>query len=200
MSTNVLERTAERVDANGKGPTLAVVPRPIQPWFTPGKLKALLFKILTLPFVFLVYYTIIAEGFRILIPSSGQKLHKLALPVISYLRQFHGLDKMDIACMLATILFIAVWYLIGINIRIFFAPKEFFLRTGWNPQHFTLFAHAIGGVMLMIDALCFYLGIVDQLGGAFGGSGFSIMGVLAAIAYTGVLVVLSFIGVNLERS
>jgi hypothetical protein len=101
---------------------------------------------------------------------------------------------------MAIVLCFAAWYLWVVNLYIHFAADEFFARTKWNPQTYTPFVRSLGVVILGADAILFYVGITQQMGGIFGGAIISFSGIIATIAYVGVIIFISFVTVNLERS
>jgi hypothetical protein len=182
-----------RDDGYHAGPTPSNVP-----WAS--KVKAWLWKLITLPFLALIYLVVISEGLRLLVPVLGLKLHKLPLPGFSALRGFEGFYRLDMAHLFSVLLLWAVWYLWTVNLWILFAGPDFFARTRWDPETYTKFVRGLGVVILGADAILFYVGMTQQMGGMFGGGGLSLSALLATVAYVGVIIFVSFVSVNLERS
>jgi hypothetical protein len=165
-----------------------------------GKFKSWLWKIVTFPLVAILCCTVNAQGARSMVPILGMPLHKLPFPFFSRLRDYEGLHRLDLAVLFSFLLLIAVWYLWTVMMWIWFAPNQFFARTGWEPEKYTRFVFALAIVILSADALLFYAGMVQEMGGLFGGAVISIPAILATVAYMSALIFVSFVSVNLQRT
>lgn len=161
-----------------------------------AKLKSLAWNVLTLFSLGIIYWTIISEGLRLLMPVLGQKLHKASLPGFSYLDRFEATYRLDLAHGLAVFLFIATWNLWGMVLKSMLGSDEHFRRYGWNPQAFKRVVMVLGKVILCADAILFYIAMT-QMG--WSGTVFSIPALIATAGYVAILVFVKLVSVNLEK-
>lgn len=165
-----------------------------------GPIKACLWKLIAVVVVGPTYVAVISEGMRLLVPTLGQKLHKLPIPGIGMLKGYAELYRLDIAHMMSIILLFAVWYLWLKLMVILFDGHHFFRRNPWNPATYTRVIAALAILILGADAALFYYAMTQQMGFMTAKTTLSIPALLATAAYVGVLVFISFVSFNLEHS
>lgn len=160
-----------------------------------GKVKSWLFKLLTTPLMGVIYWVVIADGLRLLLPALGIPLWKLPIPGISYLRLYQGFNKFDLANCLAIFLCLAVFFLWLNILRMWLSEDGFFVSRRLDAEKYALVLLILGLVILGSDIALFYYSMCNQ---SWLGSGFSLSAALITLAYTGVVVFVSFLCVSLE--
>lgn len=161
-----------------------------------ARVKSWAWKLVTVPIIGLIYCVLISEGLRYLFPALAQRLYKLPIPGLSYLRDYEAFYRLDLAHLFSIFLFIAVWYLWVVNLRAYLGDADVFNRSGWNPEAYRRFVLRLGVVVLGADAILFYIAITQQ--GWFGNR-FSFTALVATVIYVAVIIFVSFVSVNLER-
>ena len=113
---------------------------------------------LILPIVAICYQTIGADGMRRMLSGLSIRLHKLPIPGAEYLKSYSGFERLDIATLAATALFVAVGVL---WVRIFRELQdvgELKLQRSQNPIRFFLLA-VIAGIIIFADGFIFWVGL-----------------------------------------
>ncbi len=171
-------------------------PRRRHPWTI---IRGILFKMFCLPFIGLLYFVVISEGFRVMVPVLSLRLYRLPIPGFSRLRDFEGLQRLDLAHLFAIVLCFLTWYFWTAALWLMLAPQEYLARKRWNPVTYGKIMKGIAIALLSADAILFYRGLTEQAGGIFGGSWFSPTAILVTIAYVALIVGIALISVNLDR-
>jgi hypothetical protein len=130
-----------------------------------------------------IYLTVVAEGFRCVIPT---------LAVIVYGDEETGVDR---AMLFAGILLVAVWLLWERALLLWLNDDTEFEASAWNPENHRNLIIILALVILGVDGCLFYLGVA-QLGW---GGGFSFTSLLATLAYVAVIVFVSYESITLRR-
>ncbi|MFN4261393.1 MAG: hypothetical protein ACK4RK_19070 [Gemmataceae bacterium] len=160
-----------------------------------GKVKSWLFKLLTTPIMTVIYWVVIADGLRLLLPALGIPLYKLPIPGISYLRLYQGFNKFDLANCLLIFLCLAVFFLWLNILRMWLYEEGCFLSRQLDAGKYATVLVLLGLVILGSDIALFYWSMCNQ---SWLGGGFSFSAALITLAYTGVVVFVSFMCVSLE--
>jgi hypothetical protein len=131
----------------------------------------------------LIYFAIISEGLRQIVPVLAQRLYKL--PGLTFLQDYEATYRLDLAPFFALFQLIAVWYLWGtvLNIWIF----EYDLEE-YSEAHRQLIA-ALAITILGADTYLFYAA-VSQMGWS---TSFSFTAMIATAAYLGVLIFVLYV-------
>ena len=137
----------------------------------------------------LIYFAIISEGLRQIVPVLAQRLYKL--PGLTFLQDYEATYRLDLAPFFALFLLIAVWYLWGLvlNIWIFEYDLEHY-----SEAHRQLIA-ALAITILGADAYLFYAA-VSQMGWS---TSFSFSAMIATATYLGVLIFVLYVSQNLRH-
>lgn len=159
-------------------------------------LKLLAWKGITMPIMGVIYCMVISEGMRLLVPALGQPLHKLPIPGLSQLRGFRGVNRLDLAHLMAIMLLFAVWHLWCVILRISLGANDVLARSGWDPVAYGRFVMGLGIVVLGADMILFYIALAYM---EWGRPAFSFPAIIGTIAYVGVIIFVSFMTVNLHR-
>ena len=160
-------------------------------------LVLVLHKLATLPVIGIVYVALVSEGLRSLIPTFGQRLYRQ--PGLSFLRDYEGWHKFDLAHVMACILLVAVFSSWCINLRLWFAPHEFVARTGWRLEAYRLVATVLSWAVLICDACLFYAAMSQGESIWDAAKTISWSAILATLLYCAIIVFLSFSYVTLEK-
>lgn len=114
-----------------------------------------------LPSVAICYMTIGADGLRRMMSGLSLRLHKLAVPGAEYLESYSGFERLDLAMVIAFILFVAVTILWVRVFRELQNVGELRLQRNQNPIRFFLLI-VIAAVVLITDAGIFFVGLSSQ--------------------------------------
>ena len=134
-----------------------------------------LYQIIVKFFLFILYFSVISDGAKTLIPILGKPLSKT--PFLGLLRQYEGFDKLTFAHIFAIALFGLVWMAWG---YVF----DFYLKNeGYELAVTILFPLAV--ILLLADGIMFYRGMSEL---AWGATDFSFPTFVASIAYIGILI------------
>jgi hypothetical protein len=144
-----------------------------------------------------IYVIVIAEGFRLLVPALGQKLHKLPIPGLAGLAQYQESRRLDLALFLAIFLLVAVWWLWEQVLKIILTTKPLYQDCGWHVDLYKRLILILGVIVLGADAALFYSAMV-QIG--WGGTRISIPALLATAAYLAIIVFVSLVSINLRKN
>ncbi|MCA9078109.1 MAG: hypothetical protein KDA93_23975 [Planctomycetaceae bacterium] len=137
----------------------------------------------------LVYFSIIAEGLRQLVPTLGQRLYKL--PGLSFLQDYEATYRLDLAPIFAFFLLLAVWSLWGSLLKIWLLDDD---SERYSDSH-KLLISMLGCTILAADAYLFYTAVA-QMG--WSGS-FSFSAIIATTAYVGVLIFVLYVSHQLRE-
>jgi hypothetical protein len=143
-----------------------------------------------------IYFAVISEGLRILIPPLGQKLYKLPIPFLAALEDDEVGHRLDLAHAFSLFLLIGVYALWSRVLRLYLSAGEGFDDSGWNSKNHRQLIVGMAAVLLGADAALFYIAMTE-LGWA--GSGFSFTAIVATTCYIAVLIYVTFVSVTLHR-
>lgn len=137
---------------------------------------------LTMKFLlFVVYTSIIREGFTMFMPPTAQKLSRF--PGASFLADYEATHKLDVAFVLSVVMLVAVFYFTQRALRFWlYGSGESPAKAYQLRQEYFIATGAIA--LLTIDAVLFYTAVTT---GSWGGGSFSLSAVLATAAYVLVL-------------
>ena len=146
-----------------------------------------------------VYIAIIAEGFRILIPTMAQRLYKL--PGLGILKEYEATYKLDVAICMSIFMMLAVLYLWHRLVEKWLGTTDSLYTPhcddeGWSHRHHMMLLWSLGAVVLGCDTYLFYTSIVSL---TWGDSEFSFTSFVATLAYLAILVFVSYISVILRK-
>ncbi len=136
-----------------------------------------------------VYFSIIAEGLRQIVPVLGQRLHKL--PGLSFLQDYEATYRLDLAPIFAGFLLLAVWSLWASLLKIWLLDDD---SQQYSDSHKLLIA-TLGSTILSVDAYIFYAALSEY---GWGGM-FSFSALIATAAYVGVLIFVLYVSHQLHE-
>lgn len=116
---------------------------------------------LVMPFIALCYLTVSAEGLRQMMAVFSMRLYKMPIPGAGLLRHYDGFDRIDLAMLMALLLFGAVTF---IWIRLFkelMGGGSFQDRRAGNPVLYFLLL-GIVGIVVVGDCAIFYFGLQSK--------------------------------------
>lgn len=162
------------------------------------RIKYVLWRIATIAAFAGVYITVVAEGYRILIPTLSKKI--FTLPFLGFLRQFEDAHRIDLAIVMSVILMFSVVYLWERLLEQFVFNAHERLSIVSHREADTVFAEnqfffLVGVVILVCDGLLFYFGVANL---SWGG-GFSFTAVIATVAYVCVILTIAHVSNRLRR-
>ncbi len=140
-----------------------------------------------------IYLSIIAEGFRMLVPVLNRRLYRL--PLLGWMEGYEGTYELDMASMMSVFMLVAVYSLWGRVLTLWLNEKIGFdhrLRSQNNADSFVLF---FGSIVLLSDSILFFVAVTEV---SWSGSGFSFTALFATTAYVSVLVFTVYVAVNLR--
>lgn len=141
-----------------------------------------------------IYLSIIAEGFRTLVPVLNRRLSHL--PMLGWMDDYEGTYQLDMASVMALFMLIAVYGLWSKVLKLWLTEKigiDYRLRKQGNADTFVL---VFGAIVLVSDALLFYVAVTEI---SWGGSTFSFTALFATAAYVSVLVFTIYVSINLHE-
>ena len=146
----------------------------------------------TLAIIFPIYFMLISEGSRALIPALGQRLSRI--PFIGFLDNFEATYRLHLGHLFATVLLVAVLILWEQIILILLRSK--IDSHGFDPVMYRQLVLGLGITILTCDLILFYLAIARS---TWGGSSFSFSAMVATVCYLGFLVFTAFFACVLKR-
>ncbi len=167
----------------------------------PFNAKAVAGKGLMMVFVFPVYWQIISEGLRTLLPPLAMRIYKLPLPFVRHLGDFEGFYKLDLANIFSVLLLFTVWYFWVQAIKVLLAPDILaHEHPTWKPEAHQTFVLTVGGLVLLGDAILFFCGLRNQ--GSFwdGDTAPLLPCLLATAVYMVAIVGVSYVSFKLKYS
>jgi hypothetical protein len=151
------------------------------------------FIVLTKSFFGLIYFTMIAEGMRVVIPSSALKLYKV--PFLAALEADEIGHRLDVAHFFSIALLLAAWYFAEKGLLLWLRPGETpdgdYDYDNYRRLITVLAAMVIGG-----DGLMFYTAVTEM---GWGGTVISFTALVATCAYIGALMFVALASVNLKK-
>ncbi|MBS0263430.1 MAG: hypothetical protein JSS02_15920 [Planctomycetes bacterium] len=139
-------------------------------------------------FLGFIYLAVISEGLRVLVPALGQKMYKL--PLLGFLRMYEATYRLDLAPFFAMFLLIGVFVLWPRIIAVWMTGRSF-----WECSSEQRLVVVLGSGILFADAVLFYYAMTQM---TWGESTLSFSGLVATVAYVGVLVFVSWFSVVLN--
>lgn len=135
-----------------------------------------------------LYFAVISEGLRLLIPSLGTKIRKL--PALGWFADYEATYQLDIAHFFAIFLLVAAWSLWGSLLRMWLDIDRL------NPTN-QILIYVMATVILTADAWLFYLGMAEL---NWGSDSISSVALIATAAYVVVLMFVTYVGIGLKAS
>jgi hypothetical protein len=135
-----------------------------------------------------LYFAVISEGLRLLIPSLGMKIRKL--PALDSFADYEATYRLDLAHFFAIFLLVAAWCLWAALLRAWLNIDR------PNSAQLAL-VYLMALVILTADAWLFYLGMAEL---NWGGSKFSLAALLATAAYIVVLMFVTYVAIGLKET
>ncbi len=158
-------------------------------------LKLLAWELVTKGLLGIVYYVLIAEGMRQVLPVLGTKLSKI--PGLGILNEYEGLHKLDLAHVLSIMVLLIAWILWRILLLAWLSHEPEQNEFGWKPRRHQELVTILGAVMLITDAALFYYAMADL---SWNGSWFSITALFATAGYVTILIFVTFYSITLSRA
>ena len=141
-----------------------------------------------------IYLSIIAEGFRTLIPVLGKKLYRL--PLLGWMENYDGTYELDMASLLALFMLIAVCNLWSRVLTLWLTEQIGFDHRLWKQNNQDLFVLFFGFIVLLSDSVLFYVAITEL---SWSGATFSFTALFATTAYVSILVFSIYVAINLKE-
>lgn len=157
-----------------------------------ARLKYWSWRVATLLIIFPIYFMLISEGSRSLIPALGQKLSKI--PFVGFLDNFEATYRLHLGNLFASVLLIAVLILWEQIILILLGSD--IDSHGFDPEMFKRVVLTLGITILTCDLVLFYLAIARS---SWGRSSFSFTSIIATVCYLGFLIFTAFYACILKR-
>ncbi len=158
-------------------------------------LKLLAWETVTKGLLGIVYFVLIAEGIRQVLPTLGIKLSKI--PGLGLLSEYEGIHKLDLAHLLSIIILIFAWIQWRELLLVWLSPEPEQSAFGWRPRRHQEITVILAAVVLISDGLLFYSAMADL---AWNGSWFSITAFIATVVYVAILVFVTFVSINMKRA
>lgn len=141
-----------------------------------------------------IYFEVISEGLRIVVPVLGKKMHRIA--GLGFFNDYEATFRLDLAHFLSIFLMIAVFVLWRQILEIWLGAHQDAASPSWYADRHQVLVVALGSLILLSDALLFYFAI-GELG--WSGGRFSFTSLVATCAYLGVVVFASYISIVLRQ-
>lgn len=122
--------------------------------------------LLIMPIVALIYSSVIADGLRSVMPIFERRLYQLPLPGIGILKTYDGFDRMDLSIIVSLLLFLVLTWLWCKVFTEIMGFGTIFNQRQSNPVLFFSIAFIVG-VIILGDALLFYIGLKTQSSGGW---------------------------------
>lgn len=168
--------------------------------FIAARLKSLGWKVFAFLILGLLYWMIVAEGLRLSISILAMPLRKIPIPGFAVLGQYQETRKLDLACVFALVLMIAVFKLWDANLRQLYDAESRDEQLLANPEFHRALLMVLSVILLGADAVMFYVGISNQMEGPLGGGGGNVlMSLMATVLYVGLVIWVSLESVRLDK-
>jgi hypothetical protein len=141
-----------------------------------------------------MYFGVMSEGFRVMIPALAQKVHKL--PGFASLYDYEATHRLDLAHFMAIGLLVAVMMTWAAVIELWLGIEERYKGTRADIERHKALVVLMAWVLLGGEGYVFYSAI-GQLG--WSGSGFSFIGLIATAVYLSVMVAVTYKSVCLRK-
>jgi len=159
-----------------------------------ARLKFVLWEIGTKLILGIIYFSIISEEFRILVPVLAERIHQL--PGLSGMADYDATYRLDLAHFMSIFMLIAVWYLWDRILQLWLNAEIGFDDLSWNQDNDISFILLLGAIILGADICLFYLAISNV---SWGAATFSFTAVIATAAYLSVLLFATYISIRLRK-
>lgn len=141
-----------------------------------------------------VYLSIIAEGFRMLVPVLNRRLHRL--PMLGWMNDYEGTYELDMASLMSVFMMIAVFSLWSRLLKLWITEQIGFDHRLRNQNNADFFVLVFGVVILLSDTILFFVAVTEV---SWSGTGFSFTALFATAAYVSVLVFTIYVSINLHE-
>lgn len=141
-----------------------------------------------------VYLSIIAEGFRVLVPVLNRRLYRL--PLLGWMNDYEGTYELDMASLMSVFMMIAVFTLWSHLLKLWVSEKIGFDHRLRNQNNANLFVLVFAFVVLLSDTVLFFVAVTEV---SWSGAGFSFTALFATAAYVSVLVFTIYVSINLHE-
>ncbi|REK08654.1 MAG: hypothetical protein DWQ37_20160 [Planctomycetota bacterium] len=141
-----------------------------------------------------MYFGVMSEGFRVMIPALAQKVHKL--PGFAFLYDYEATYRLDLAHFMAIGLLVAVMMTWAAVLELWLGIEERHTRTRVHSGRHQALVVLMAWVLLGGEGYVFYSAI-GELG--WSGSGFSLIGLIATAVYLSVMVAVTYKSVCLRN-
>ena len=142
-----------------------------------------------------VYWVVISEGFRLVVPAAGKRLYKL--PFLGFMEEYESLYRLDLANCMAVFLLVGVFTLWGSALRVYLGSDREFQVSRWrHTDNHKMLVVGLGIAIGVADMALFYAAMVQM---TWGGSVFSLTALVATVAYVSILVVVTYTSINLKE-
>ena len=144
----------------------------------------------------IVYLSLVREGFRFVIPMLAMKMSKV--PGFAFLDDYQMTYRLDLASPMALFVLLAVFWLWDRALGLWLIGQDTNYETD-DPQFRArreLLIYSMATVMLLMDAILFYIALVQS---NWGGSMFSLTALIATILYSSVLVFATLVTIDLRQ-
>jgi len=141
-----------------------------------------------------IYMSIIAEGFRMLVPVLNRRLHRL--PLLGWMNDYEGTYEIDMASLMSVFMMVAVFSLWSRLLTLWITERiglDQRLRKQNNADSFVM---VFGIVILLSDTILFFVAVTEV---SWSGEGFSFSALFATLAYVSVLVFTVYIYITLHE-
>lgn len=151
----------------------------------------------SLPCIAIIYWVINAQGLRMAMPIFATRLWKLPIPGVSYLANYEGLYRLDLAHVFALILLFSVWYLWIVLVKTLLYGNYLAPDPKMNQKTYFCFLFTLAGILTLGDALLFYSGLSERVDTLWGTAN-PIVPILATIVYMAILAFVALVHVHLQ--
>ena len=142
----------------------------------------------------LIYFEVIAEGLRLVVPALGKDVHRI--PGLGFLYEYEATHALDLAHFMAFFLMVAVLVLWRRILELWLGANSPFHTADWQAQRHQVLVVTVGVLVLLCDAVLFYLALAEL---GWSGNHFSFTALIATGAYLGVIVFVSYISIVLRQ-
>ena len=158
------------------------------------RIKYWVWQLVTKAVIGTIYLSIITEGFRMLVPKLGQKLHRI--PMLGWLDEYEATYRLDMAMCMALFMLIAVWTFWDRLLTLWLNHQIRFDGTLLNQTNQRKLIATLGPVLMAADAFLFFSAVGEV---SWGGGGFTFTALFATAAYVAVLVFCIYVGISLRN-
>ncbi len=161
-----------------------------------ARVKYWTWSVITKSLLTIVYFAVISQGLRYMLPDLGMKLSKL--PGFAFLANFRATYRLDLANLLTVIPLIAVWILWHLILEMFLAPECFEQRfSRWDIDRCKSLIIPMAVTVIVADTCLFFSAFSFA---SWGGSQFSVAALLASATYVVLLVFVTFVSLYLSQN